>query len=88
MDPARNLTNAEKAEHNAYAQEKYRRDSLLMYNELLQSCFLKCVDRFQSKNLTDNEKECVTHCTNRTMKTTQRVGFRYTELNYWDKIKN
>jgi len=88
FDPSRNLTSSEKQEYETYVEEKYRRDSLMMFNNLLIDCFTKCVDKFQSKNLGEKEKECMKNCTERQMKTTQRVGFRYTELNFWDKFNN
>ncbi len=34
---------------------------------------------FNSKNLTDSESQCVEKCTDKYMKLTQRVGFRFAE---------
>lgn len=71
-----------KSEYDAYVAGKNRKDSLLMFNRLLETCYDTCVEKFVTKNLTEGEKDCIKHCGDRYMKATQRVGFRYSELNF------
>jgi len=60
------------------------KDSLKMYNHLVESCFDKCVmvgwgGNFNSKQLSEDESKCVCQCSEKFMKLTQRVGFRFAE---------
>jgi len=61
---------------------QHRKESLMMFNRLLSTCYDTCVEKFTSKNLSDGEKDCIRNCADRHLKTTQRVGFRYSELNF------
>ena len=38
------------------------RDTLRMYNGLVERCFSECVNGFRSKNLDSKEDKCVTTC--------------------------
>ena len=82
QDPSKSLPAHSKAEYDAYVSGKHRKDSLLMFNRLLTTCFDSCIEKFHGKLLTTDEKACISHCTERQMKTTQRVGFRYSEMNF------
>ena len=60
------------------------KDSLKMYNVLVESCFDKCAfvgwgGNFSSKVLSDGESKCIASCAEKYMKLTQRVGFRFSE---------
>ena len=81
-DPAKTLPSHMKEEYTSYIEEQHRKDNLLMFNQLLETCFDKCTEKFSSKNLTDKETDCMRNCAERTLKVTQRVGFRYSELNF------
>jgi import inner membrane translocase subunit TIM9 len=87
QDPSKTVPPHAKVEYDAYVASQHRRDSLLMFNRLLESCFDSCVEKFHSKNLAEKEKDCIRNCADRNMKTTQRVGFRYSELNFL-KVRN
>eukprot|EP00804_Cyclotella_cryptica_P021047 CCRYP_021160-RA/>CCRYP_021160-RA protein AED:0.03 eAED:0.03 QI:74/1/1/1/0/0/2/625/96 len=55
------------------------KDSLRLYNHLVQACFTPCVTSFRSKSLDKYESSCVEHCAERYIKMTQRVGLRFAE---------
>ena len=74
----------QKAELFRHLEQKQMADSLKMYNSLVESCFDKCVQTgwgsgIRSKNLEESEEKCVTQCSEKFMKLTQRVGFRFQE---------
>ena len=74
----------QRAELKRHLEEHQMKDTLRMYNYLVQSCFDKCVNvgwngGFQSKTLDDAENKCISHCAEKLLKTTQRVGFRFAE---------
>lgn len=56
------------------------RDSLKMYNGLVERCFRDCVDSFRRKDLESSEEKCVTRCCEKFMKHSSRVGVRFAEL--------
>ena len=55
------------------------KDSLRMYNDLVERCYLQCVTSFRSQSLKEEEKTCVASCAEKYIKLTQRVGFRFAE---------
>ena len=57
------------------------KDSLRMYNDLVERCYLQCVTSFRSQSLKEEEKTCVASCAEKYIKLTQRVGFRFAEFN-------
>ncbi|KAB5531726.1 hypothetical protein POPTR_012G039100v4 [Populus trichocarpa] len=57
------------------------RDSLKMYNSLVERCFNDCVDSFTRKSLQKQEETCVMRCAEKFMKHSMRVGMRFAELN-------
>ncbi|KAL1323829.1 hypothetical protein HN51_034063 [Arachis hypogaea] len=57
------------------------RDSLRMYNSLVEKCFTDCVDTFKHKSLQKQEETCVKRCAEKFLKHSMRVGMRYAELN-------
>jgi import inner membrane translocase subunit TIM9 len=69
----------QKAEFMRYLEEQQVRDSLKMYNHLVEQCFDKCVTSFRSKQLEDSEAKCMHNCAEKFLKLTQRVGFRFAE---------
>mmetsp|Transcript_10958 Transcript_10958/g.15891 ORF Transcript_10958/g.15891 Transcript_10958/m.15891 type:complete len:97 (-) Transcript_10958:329-619(-) len=60
-------------------EEMQMKDSLTMYNNLVDRCFTSCVSSFRSKTLDKYETSCVEHCASRYVKMTQRVGLRFAE---------
>ncbi|KAF7823631.1 mitochondrial import inner membrane translocase subunit Tim9 [Senna tora] len=57
------------------------RDSLRMYNSLVERCFNDCVDTFKHKSLQNQEESCVRRCAEKFMKHSMRVSMRFAELN-------
>ncbi|EFN57264.1 hypothetical protein CHLNCDRAFT_21497 [Chlorella variabilis] len=56
------------------------RDSLRMYNTLVERCFKDCVESFRRKDLDATEEKCVQSCCSKFMKHSARVGIRFGEL--------
>ncbi|GLJ24666.1 hypothetical protein SUGI_0471680 [Cryptomeria japonica] len=57
------------------------RDSLRMYNSLVERCFNNCVDSFRRKTLDKQEETCVQRCAEKYLKHSMRVSLRFAELN-------
>lgn len=57
------------------------RDSLRLYNAVVERCFTDCVDSFRRKSLDKGEETCVHRCTKKFLKHSMRVGLRFVELN-------
>jgi import inner membrane translocase subunit TIM9 len=85
MDAFSNIPEHQKAEFIRHLEDNQMKDSLKMYNNLVENCFDKCVmvgwdGNYSSKNLTEAEGKCISVCGNKFMKLTQRVGFRFQEF--------
>ncbi|KAG2630153.1 mitochondrial import inner membrane translocase subunit Tim9-like [Panicum virgatum] len=62
------------------------RDSLRIYNSLVERCLSDCVDTSHRKTLDKQEESCVRGCVNRGcvkkfLKHSMRVGMRFAEIN-------
>eukprot|EP01038_Epipyxis_sp_PR26KG_P004173 gene4173-5940_t len=84
MESFSNIPSYQKDEFLRHLEEQQMKDSLKMYNNLVESCFDKCVvvgwgGGFNSKQLTDPEVKCMSQCAEKFLKLTQRVGFRFAE---------
>eukprot|EP01039_Chlorochromonas_danica_P008695 gene8695-9580_t len=84
MDAVASLPEYQKQELIKHLEEQQIKDSLKMYNKLVESCFDKCVmvgwgGNFSTKNLSEGENKCIHQCAEKFMKLTQRVGFRFAE---------
>ena len=69
----------QKPELMAAIDQMQMRDSMKIYNVLVEKCFAECISGFRSKALSDKESGCVTKCAEKYIKLTQRVGFRFAE---------
>ncbi|MED6138122.1 protein transporter tim9 [Stylosanthes scabra] len=56
------------------------RDSLKMYNSLVERCFKDCVDTFYRKSLTKKEETCVLRCAEKFMRLSMQVGSRFSDI--------
>ena len=56
------------------------RDSLRMFNGIVERCFSECVTGFRSKTMGEQEEKCVTTCAQKFLKYSARVGQRFGEL--------
>ncbi|XP_027337666.1 mitochondrial import inner membrane translocase subunit Tim9-like [Abrus precatorius] len=57
------------------------RDSLKMYNSLVERCFKDCVNTFYRKSLTKQEETCVLRCAQKFMRLSMQVGLRFSDIN-------
>ncbi|RAL52362.1 hypothetical protein DM860_007220 [Cuscuta australis] len=76
-----NLPEEDKARMSTMMNVLQIRDSLRMYNNLVERCFTDCVDTFRRKTLDKQEETCVRRCSEKFMKHSMRVGLRFAELN-------
>ncbi|PKI40817.1 mitochondrial import inner membrane translocase subunit Tim9-like [Punica granatum] len=76
-----NLPEADKIRMSAMMDQLQIRDSLRMYNSLVERCFNDCVDSFKHKKLQKQEETCVQRCAEKFLKHSMRVGMRFAELN-------
>lgn len=76
------LDQGSEAEKQAMLQkleEMQLKDTLRMFNGLVERCFSECVVSFRSKALTATEEKCVSTCAEKYMKHSGRVGQRFGE---------
>mmetsp|Transcript_25929 Transcript_25929/g.55502 ORF Transcript_25929/g.55502 Transcript_25929/m.55502 type:complete len:97 (-) Transcript_25929:90-380(-) len=83
MDPSQleGLPEEDKQKMLSMIENMQTKDSLRMYNSLVEKCFKDCVDSFRRKNLDSNEERCVTKCCEKFLKHSARVSVRFAELN-------
>ncbi|MBA0644387.1 hypothetical protein Goklo_028555 [Gossypium klotzschianum] len=75
------LPEEDKARMSSMIDHVQLRDSLRMYNSLVERCFNDCVDNFTRKTLQKQEETCVMRCAEKFLKHSMRVGLRFAELN-------
>nr|Q9XGX8.1 RecName: Full=Mitochondrial import inner membrane translocase subunit Tim9 [Mesembryanthemum crystallinum]AAD40018.1 small zinc finger-like protein [Mesembryanthemum crystallinum] len=76
-----NLPEEDKLKMASMIEQLQIRDSLRMYNNLVERCFTDCVDSFRRKTLDKQEETCVKRCAEKFLKHSMRVGLRFAELN-------
>ncbi|KAG2670171.1 mitochondrial import inner membrane translocase subunit Tim9 [Juglans microcarpa x Juglans regia] len=76
-----NLPEEDKIRMSSMIDQLQIRDSLRMYNSLVERCFNDCVDNFKHKSLQKQEETCVQRCAEKFLKHSMRVGMRFAELN-------
>mmetsp|Transcript_76483 Transcript_76483/g.127448 ORF Transcript_76483/g.127448 Transcript_76483/m.127448 type:complete len:99 (-) Transcript_76483:408-704(-) len=77
------LEQSSEAERHAMLEkleEMQVKDTLRMFNGLVERCFSECINGFRSKILSDPEDKCITTCANKFLKHSARVGQRFGEL--------
>ncbi|XP_024028083.1 mitochondrial import inner membrane translocase subunit Tim9 [Morus notabilis] len=75
------LSEEDNIKMSAMIEQLQIRDSLRMYNSLVERCFNDCVDTFKHKSLQKQEESCVRRCAEKFLKHSMRVGMRFAELN-------
>ncbi|KAI9208129.1 Tim10/DDP family zinc finger-domain-containing protein [Polychytrium aggregatum] len=75
------MTNAEKAHMQSLMEKKQMQDFMRLYSRLVDRCFNDCINDFTSKALGSKEQSCLSKCTEKFMKHSERVGLRFGELN-------
>ena len=81
MNGVASLPDHLKPEMNKQLEVLQAKDSIGMYNFMVERCFADCINSFRSKTLDESEKACVSKCSEKYIKLTQRVGFRFAEFN-------
>ena len=83
MDPMSGLAPSPEEEKKmaAMIEGMQTRDSLRMYNHLVEKCFSTCVQSFRRKTLEKDEERCVSKCCEKFLKHSSRVSMRFGELN-------
>ncbi|CAH9079905.1 unnamed protein product [Cuscuta europaea] len=76
-----NLSEEDKTRMSVMIDQLQIRDSLRMYNNLVERCFTDCVETFRRKTLDKQEETCVRRCAEKFLKHSMRVGLRFAELN-------
>ncbi len=79
MNAVNQIPEHQKPAFMASLEAMQTKDSLRMYNDLVERCYLQCVTSFRSQSLNETEKTCVASCAEKYIKLTQRVGFRFAE---------
>ncbi|KAL0042483.1 hypothetical protein WJX79_001296 [Trebouxia sp. C0005] len=74
IDGLEGLPDAQKNALMTQIEEMQVRDSLRMYNNVVERCFRDCVESFRRKDLESSEERCVTRCCEKFMKHSARVG--------------
>mmetsp|Transcript_16306 Transcript_16306/g.35261 ORF Transcript_16306/g.35261 Transcript_16306/m.35261 type:complete len:109 (-) Transcript_16306:648-974(-) len=80
LDSVGELPDEHKALLAATLEQMQVRDSLKMYNNLVERCFKECVEDFRGKALSNKEEQCVAKCCEKFMNVTGRVGIRFGEF--------
>ncbi|KAI1277616.1 mitochondrial import inner membrane translocase subunit tim-9 [Xylaria sp. FL0933] len=75
------LTQAETRELEQRMQKRQIKEFLGLFSNLVDHCFMSCVDDFTSKSLTGRESGCVTRCVQKHMALSQRLSERFQEHN-------
>ena len=52
-----------------------------LFSNLVDHCFISCIDDFSSKSLSTREQGCVTRCVQKQMAMSQRLAERFQEHN-------
>mmetsp|Transcript_21763 Transcript_21763/g.50215 ORF Transcript_21763/g.50215 Transcript_21763/m.50215 type:complete len:99 (-) Transcript_21763:258-554(-) len=79
MEGVQNLPPHQQKAFMQKLEQMQLKDSLTMYNNLVERCFDPCVSNFRSKVVDKSEKACMENCASRYVKMTQRVGLRFAE---------
>jgi len=75
------LNAAEQAQMSRILEKKQMQDFLKMYSNLVERCFNACCNDFTSKAMSSKEEQCLSHCADKFLKHSERVGARFAELN-------
>ena len=79
MNAVNQIPEHQKPAFMASLEAMQTKDSLRMYNDLVERCYLQCVTSFRSQSLKEEEKTCVASCAEKYIQLTKRVGFRFQE---------
>lgn len=72
----------EQQEFQQIVEQKQMKDFMNLYSNLVSRCFDDCVNDFTSANLTSKESSCISKCSEKFLKHSERVGQRFQEQKY------
>lgn len=72
----------EQQEFQQLVEQKQMKDFMRLYSNLVSRCFEDCVNDFTSANLTSKETTCISKCSEKFLKHSERVGQRFQEQKY------
>lgn len=72
----------EQQEFLQIVEQKQMKDFMRLYSNLVSRCFDDCVNDFTSANLTSKETSCISKCSEKFLKQSERVGQRFQEQKY------
>jgi mitochondrial import inner membrane translocase subunit TIM9 len=58
------------------------------FGNMVDHCFVSCIDDFSSKALSGRESGCITRCVKKSMATQQRLSERFQEHNASMQVQN
>ncbi|TPX33775.1 hypothetical protein SmJEL517_g03415 [Synchytrium microbalum] len=57
------------------------KDFMRLYGNLVDRCFNDCINDFTTKVVSEKEGTCLSRCTDKFMKHSERIGARFAEYN-------
>ena len=81
LTPVSALSSPEQLQMQRLIEQKQLKDFMRLYSGLVERCFGSCIHDFTSRAITSKESECVSHCTQKFLKHSERVGARFAEEN-------
>ncbi|KAJ1337512.1 TIM23-like protein [Microdochium nivale] len=75
------LSQTEMRELEQRMQKRQVKEFMNVFGNLVDHCFMSCVDDFTTKSLNTRETGCVTRCVQKQMSLTQRLSERFQEQN-------
>ncbi|CAJ2506310.1 Uu.00g004400.m01.CDS01 [Anthostomella pinea] len=75
------LSASENRELEQRMQKRQIKEFLGLFSNLVDHCFMSCVDDFTSKSLSTRETGCVSRCVQKHMALSQRLSERFQEHN-------
>ncbi|ODV97113.1 hypothetical protein PACTADRAFT_48869 [Pachysolen tannophilus NRRL Y-2460] len=75
------LNSREQQEFQKIVEQKQMQDFMRLYSNLVDRCFSDCVNDFTSNKLTSKEESCISKCSEKFLKHSERVGLRFQEQN-------
>ncbi|GMM49978.1 protein transporter [Starmerella bacillaris] len=75
------LNPREQQEFSQIVERKQMKDFMRLYSSLVERCFSDCVNDFTSERMTSKETDCVSKCSEKFLKHSERIGQRFQEMN-------
>ncbi|KAK2379163.1 mitochondrial import inner membrane translocase subunit TIM10 [Trifolium repens] len=76
-----NLPEEDKQRMSTMVKQLQTRDSLRLYNSLVEKCFNNCVGTFYRSSLNRGEETCVLRCAEKYLRLSTQVGIKFSDIN-------